>query len=168
MSHPHISHPNIRWPLHRNIIRGHVKSNTYGMVRHRADGTPKPHQGWDFEAPVGTPCHAIADGEVVFSSHAGDFGLMLVHSFELNGITRYAAYAHLASTHVTDNKVSRGQVIAKTGKSGNAQTLPPAEMHLHFEIRTMAMPGLGLAGRISPIGIYHVCPLTHAIICHEK
>jgi len=33
----------ITWPLMRNVIRRRSINNTFGMVRGRADGTPKPH-----------------------------------------------------------------------------------------------------------------------------
>ncbi len=156
--------PSIGWPLSSNVIRENSISNTFGMVRHNPDGTPKAHQGWDLAASIGTPCFAIADGIVQFANVSGDFGLLVVHSFVLNGITYHAAYAHLdAASVVLHAPVQKGQSIARTGASGNAAGLPPAEMHLHFEIRTAPMPGLGLAGRISPLQIYHVCPLHQPI-----
>ncbi len=156
----------VRWPLVRNLIRRQSVSNTFGMVRHHQDGSPKPHQGWDFAAHPGTNCFAIADGEVRWVGNHGDFGIIVVHSFVFNGKAFYAAYAHLLSAYVAvGQKVSKDQLIALTGKSGNAINLPSEEMHLHFEIRTVPMPGLGLAGRISPLKIYGVCPLKHMITC---
>jgi murein DD-endopeptidase MepM/ murein hydrolase activator NlpD len=56
----------VTWPLEWNVIRRNSVSNTFGMVRNYANGTPKPHQGWDFSAAVGTPAFAIADGKVIF------------------------------------------------------------------------------------------------------
>ena len=56
----------VTWPLEQNMIRGQKVSNTFGMVRTYANGTPKPHQGWDFAAAVGTPAYAIADGKIEF------------------------------------------------------------------------------------------------------
>jgi hypothetical protein len=50
----------IRWPLERNIIRRGLESNTFGNVRNG-----RPHQGWDFQANIGTPCYAIGKGKVV-------------------------------------------------------------------------------------------------------
>lgn len=157
----------IGWPLVSNVIRRNSVSNTFGMVRKRADGTPKPHQGWDFFAEVGTSCFAIADGTVVFSGDRGDFGLIVVHSFVSGGKTFFAAYAHLETSEVkVTQKVSKGDLIGTTGKSGNAFNLPALDMHLHFEIRTEKAPGLGLAGRISPFKIYGKMPLNTPIVEH--
>ncbi|HYD23744.1 MAG TPA: hypothetical protein VEB68_03035 [Croceibacterium sp.] len=83
--------PNLRWPLGRNVIRRNAVSNTFGMVRHNANGTKRPHQGWDFEALPGTPCFAIADGTVALLSTAGDYGNVVVMAFPFAGGQLYAA-----------------------------------------------------------------------------
>jgi murein DD-endopeptidase MepM/ murein hydrolase activator NlpD len=152
--------PGITWPLFSNVIRKRQLSNTFGMVRHYANGSPKPHQGWDLEATVGTPAYAIADGKIVFVHHGGDYGLQICMSFHFQGQQRFAFYAHLQHAYVTaGHNVKLDDLIATTGKSGNASNLPKDEDHLHFEIRTQANCGLGLAGRISPLVIYGICPL---------
>jgi murein DD-endopeptidase MepM/ murein hydrolase activator NlpD len=154
----------VTWPLVSNVIRKHSLSNTFGMVRHYANGIPKPHQGWDLEAAVGTPLYAIADGKVVFMHNGGDYGLQLCQSFEFHGHMRYAFYAHLQHVNVhAGDKVTLDEMIGKTGKSGNASNLPADEDHLHFEIRTHAHCGLGLSGRVSPIVVYGHCPLNTPI-----
>lgn len=154
----------VAWPLTYNIIRRRIVNNTFGNVRKKADGTPKPHQGWDFEAAPGTAVYAIASGKVAFVKvNEGDYGTQICHSFEFGGKTRYVFYAHLSSTTVKKgDTVKQGQVIGATGKSGNAVNLGPLDDHLHFEIRTQAVCGLGLAGRISPAKIYGTCPLKEA------
>jgi murein DD-endopeptidase MepM/ murein hydrolase activator NlpD len=150
----------ITWPLLSNVIRGRSVSNTFGMVRHYADGSPKPHQGWDFEAPVGTPAYAIADGEVVFVENSGAYGIQLCLAFRFHGQERYAFYAHLQHVYVKNKEsVKLNDLIATCGKTGNAWNLPAKEDHLHFEIRTQAHCGLGLGGRISPFSVYGICPL---------
>ena len=155
-----------RWPLIKNEIRDHSVSNTFGMVRRYPNGALKAHQGWDLSAVVGTPCYAIADGEVAFAGDAGDFGLIVVHSFQFTQYTYYAAYAHLQDASVKKgDAVRKGQLIGHTGKSGNASNLPTPEYHLHFEIRATPLPGLGLGGRVSPYAVYGVCPLNEAIDC---
>lgn len=155
----------VRWPLVHNVIRKNSLHNTFGMVRTKPNGSPKAHQGWDFYAAEGTPCYAIADGKVVHVGPVGAFGTLVVHSFVFDGKTYFAAYAHLSATAVGVNKeVAQGQRIGATGRTGNASNLTGADLHLHFEIRTVAMPGLGLAGRISPFKIYGVCPLNSPIV----
>ena len=47
-----------------------------------------------------------------------------------------------------------------TGDSGNAQGMPVADQHLHFEIRTAAEPRSGLQDRVSPLVIFGSCPLN--------
>jgi murein DD-endopeptidase MepM/ murein hydrolase activator NlpD len=68
--------------------------------------------------------------------------------------TYFAFYAHLSSylTLAENQSVTEGAPIALTGRSGNAQNIPVAESHLHFEIRTTEFPygGGPLTGRIDP------------------
>lgn len=154
----------IDWPLDSNRIRRGVENNTFGMVRRNAAGGPRAHQGWDLYAPIGTPCHAIADGKIVAVVTGKDYGLVVVQSFRpttgaLKGQQLYAAFAHLSSAAVkVGDSVKQGQVIAKTGDSGNAKGMKGEDLHLHFEVRTIPTPGLGLAGRMSPLKIYGVVP----------
>ena len=154
----------ITWPLAFNVIRRRAVNNTFGMVRKRADGTAKPHQGWDFEAIVGTPAHAIAAGTVEFVRDRGDYGLQLCIAFDLAGKRHWAFYAHLEKVFVSDgDAVERNQLLCKTGESGNAQGMPTADQHLHFEIRTAAEPRSGLQDRISPLAVFGTCPLTQGV-----
>lgn len=148
------------WPLDRNVIRRNSESNTFGMVRRRADGTPRPHQGWDFWAPPGTPTYAVGDGKVVSVSDGGDYGLTIVHSFRHEGKLFYAAYAHMSAALVKPGEsVTMGQMIGKTGDSGNAKGMKGADSHLHFEVRTVSLPGKGLAGRVSPKEVFGMVPM---------
>jgi murein DD-endopeptidase MepM/ murein hydrolase activator NlpD len=151
----------IAWPLLSNVIRGKKESNTFGMVRN--NGT-KPHQGWDFAAPVGTPAYAVADGTVESVQAGGDYGHRICIKFNHKGTTYYAFYAHMQSVFKQPgNPVQMNDEIGRTGKSGNASNLPASDDHLHFKIRTQPSPGLGLQGRVSPLKLYKVCPLTIAI-----
>lgn len=153
----------IGWPLDSNVIRRGSESNTFGMVRHRADGSPKPHQGWDFHAQTGTPCYAIASGKIVSVTNGGDYGLVVVQSFT-HGKPLYAAFAHLSKALVKPGDVVvLGQQIGLTGCSGNAAGMKGQDQHLHFEIRTTTNPGLGLGGRQSPMTVFGVCPLKEAV-----
>lgn len=154
----------VTWPLAMNMIRKNSVSNTFGMVRHYANGTPKPHQGWDFTAAVGTPAYAIADGTVMFVHNGGAYGLQVCFSFKSGQTTLYAFYAHMQTVTVkAGDKVSLNDMIGTTGKTGNAWNLPADEDHLHFEIREQAVCGLGLNHRLSPISVFGVCPLHAGI-----
>lgn len=159
-----MSDTQVAWPLVNNIIRGMSENNTFGMVRKLANGSPKPHQGWDFSASIGTTVYAIADGTVEFIKNNGDYGRQLCLSFNFDGTMYYAFYAHLQTTSVAAGaKVEMNDVIGTTGNSGNASNLPHSQDHLHFEIRTKLKPGAGLADRISPIKIFKRCPLKAGI-----
>jgi murein DD-endopeptidase MepM/ murein hydrolase activator NlpD len=86
------------------------------------------HTGQDYACPIGTPVKAAADGTVVAQDigHAYGTAIVLDHG---NGIT--TIYGHLSSKSVNaGEKVTRGQVIGKSGDTGNV-TGP----HLHFEVR---------------------------------
>jgi len=149
------------WPLDRNIIRRGLNNHTFGMVRTSSNGQPRAHQGWDFYANVGTPCYAVADGEIVFCGMRGAFGNMVV--IDVAGADVFPAYAHLSEIRVDrGQQVKRGDLIGYTGNSGNAESLTGEDQHLHFEIREYPLPGLGLDGRMSPMVIYGVCPLRKA------
>ncbi len=151
----------VDWPLMQNVIRRNSQSNTFGMVRRYPDGRPKPHQGWDFQARIGTDTFAIADGVVVFvKNNHGDYGTQLCLEFKYNGMSLYAFYAHLNNVFVWSGQtIKLGQIIASTGDSGNAHGMPSADEHLHFEIRFKASCGMGLAERVSPIEVFGLCPL---------
>jgi murein DD-endopeptidase MepM/ murein hydrolase activator NlpD len=131
-----------------------------------SNGKPKPHQGWDFAAQVGTPTYAIADGKVEFvRKNFGAYGTQICIQFKFKDKIYYAFYAHLNSTRVTQGaKIKKGQQIATTGISGNAKRLPKSEAHLHFEIRTRAWCGKGLGGRVSPLVIFGNCPLKSSVV----
>ena len=154
----------ITWPLVNNMIRGNKINHTFGMVRMNVDMTPRPHQGWDFSAKIGEPAFAISAGKVVLVKDGGDYGLQLALEFPLADKTFYAFYAHLEKVYVAvGDQVEMNDLIAKTGNSGNAESLASSEDHLHFEIRTKLAPGLGLNNRVSPLAVFGKCPLLSPI-----
>ncbi len=64
---------------------------------------------------------------------------------------QYISYSHLDSINVKKgDKVATGQIIGKTGNTGNAKELTSQENHLHFEIRDKIYPVKGLTGRENP------------------
>ena len=157
------------WPLDLNQIRRGLVNHTFGMVR---DNGKKPHQGWDFYALPGTACYAIADGVVHQVRNGGnktDYGNQVVLKHRLKGKVIYSQYAHLQGSSVNvGNTVRMGQEIAKTGNTGNAESMRGLDQHLHFEIRTAAKVGLGLAGRQSPKNVFAICPMKLAQVRKYK
>ena len=149
------------WPLDSNMIRRNAEMNSFGMVRCYPDGRPKPHQGWDLYAPEGTPIYAVADGQILITRDGGDYGKLIVLS--ISGTALYAAYAHLSVMFVSPGeRVVVGELLGKTGCTGNAAGMKGDDQHLHFEVRTDPLPGLGLIGRKSPLDLYGVYPLRTA------
>jgi murein DD-endopeptidase MepM/ murein hydrolase activator NlpD len=143
---------------------------SFGKVRNwnaQQHAYTKNHQGWDLEAPIGTPCRAIASGSIEYVGTHPQFGLQVILRFSksgnrfqsIPGDTLFAHYAHLSAVLVQPGMdVQEGATIALTGASGNASPTAP---HLHLEIRTTSNPnpGLGLVGRIDPaevLGYHHL------------
>jgi murein DD-endopeptidase MepM/ murein hydrolase activator NlpD len=152
----------LSYPLIRNEIRQHVNNNAYGYVR---NGGTRPHQGWDLLAASGTPVFAIADGTIENVGNFGQLGITVILRFQTNGLTLYAAYAHLSLAYVRKRQdVAQGQMLGRTGTSGNARGMDELHQHLHFEIRTMSdVPSLGLGGRMDPAKLYVNTPLNGPI-----
>ena len=112
-----------RWPVRGRIISG------FG---------PKPsgqeNAGINFAVPEGTPVKAAEDGVVVYASNELKTYGNLVLVRHANGFV--TAYAHASEILVKrDDPVKRGQVIAKSGQTGNVSA-----PQLHFEIRKGATP----------------------------
>jgi murein DD-endopeptidase MepM/ murein hydrolase activator NlpD len=112
-----------RWPVRGRVIAG------FG---------PKPNglqnDGINLAVPEGTPVKAADDGVVAYAGNElkGYGNLVLVR----HGNGFVTAYAHASEIMVKrGDTVKRGQVIAKSGQTGNV-TSP----QLHFEIRKGATP----------------------------
>ncbi len=107
-----------RWPVRGRVIAG------FGQ---QPDGSRS--DGIKLAVPVGTDVHAAESGVVVFAgSELKDYGNLVLLRHDDGWIT---AYAHNDQLMVKrGDRVRRGQVIAKAGKTGNAET-----PQLHFELR---------------------------------
>ena len=86
------------------------------------------NDGIDISMPVGTPVKASQSGTVIYAgSELEDFGNLILVSHAGGWVS---AYAHSSANLVRrGEKVKRGQVIAKSGRSGNAKV-----PKLHFEL----------------------------------
>ena len=90
------------------------------------------HRGTDFAVPSNTPVVAADDGTVIYSewSDSGGWGVVIDHAFDRT------AYFHNNQLFVYPGQhVSRGQLIALSGSTGNS-TGP----HVHFEVRDLLTP----------------------------
>ena len=96
-------------------------------------GTRQFHSGVDLPASLETPVKAAMAGRVIFAGEKGSYGIIIQIEHPGGFETRYA---HLFSVSVSvGQEVTAGQVIGKSGDSGNA-TGP----HLHFELRSKGSP----------------------------
>ncbi len=103
-------------------------SDNFG-VRRTVNGTKRyRHIGLDFRATMGTPVQAVNDGTVVLSTEQWTPGQTIIID---HGGSIFSKYNHLSERRVqTGQTVTRGQVIALSGRSGG-QKSPP---HLHLDI----------------------------------
>lgn len=158
----------MRNPLDTMRIRGGIINNAFGRVRRNRDGSRRVHQGWDLYAPSGTTIYAVANGKVEFAeaTDVGDYGKQICISFQdpisEEPRTLYAFYGHLSRVDRSagnNGKIEEGDVLGLTGTSGNARGMTGGNQHLHFELRTVLRPGLGLAGRLDPSYLFGQTPL---------
>jgi len=101
-------------------------------------------------APKDTPVLAAEDGTVLRLHQSERGGIMLYQSDPAGSYVLY--YGHLsryAEGVAEGKKLSRGEVIAYVGDTGNAGT---GNFHLHFGISKMASPGKWYGGE--PINPY--------------
>jgi murein DD-endopeptidase MepM/ murein hydrolase activator NlpD len=106
---------------------GTIGVHGFGMRMHPILHRVMMHEGIDIVADVGTPVHASGQGRIVFAGVKGGLGLAVEidHGFGYRTI-----YGHLSKILIKKgSKVSRGDVIAKTGNTG-LSTGP----HLHYEV----------------------------------
>ena len=106
---------------------GTLANHGFGMRLHPILNVRKMHEGIDIITDVGTKVFASGNGMVESVGYRGGYGLAVEidHGFGYRSI-----YAHLSSTAVREGqKVSRGDLIAKSGNSGLS-----SGPHLHYEI----------------------------------
>lgn len=106
------------WPVRGKVIAG------FGA---RADGTH--NDGVNFSVPPGTDVFASDDGVVAYAgSELRSYGNLILVRHDNGWVT---AYAHNDKLLVgRGDKVKRGQVIAKSGSSGQVD-----QPQVHFELR---------------------------------
>lgn len=112
-----------RWPVRGRVISG------YGS---KPNGTT--NDGINLAVPEGTPVKAAENGTVAYvGNELKGFGNLVLVRHDDGWVT---AYAHNSDVDVKKgDAVRRGQVIAKSGATGNVKT-----PQLHFEIRRGAAP----------------------------
>jgi len=113
-------------------VNGGYVSSPFGMRLDPVLGIWRLHAGIDIAASCGTPVYAAADGEVIMvtlESASGGYGNRLVIDHGLQrGVYLTTAYNHLSSFAVTGGRVTRGQLVAYVGTTGNS-----TGCHLDFQ-----------------------------------
>lgn len=98
----------------------------YGTITSPFGARGGRHTGVDIAARTGTPIKAADSGTVIFAGWQGGYGKLVIIDHGNGVVTRYA---HCNSIYVsTGQRVSRGEVIASVGSTGNS-----TGAHLHFE-----------------------------------
>ena len=117
------SSTSFRWPAEGRVISKFGQRSATGI-----------NDGIDISMPVGTPVKASQSGTVIYAgSELEDFGNLILVSHAGGWVS---AYAHSSANLVRrGQQVKRGQVIAKSGRSGNAKV-----PKLHFELRKNSNP----------------------------
>ncbi len=102
-------------------------TSSYGYRIHPISGTKKLHRGIDIGAGMGTNVLAAEAGTVVTAGWNNSYGYYVTINHGNGYVTLYAHNSKLLVSK--GDTVSRGQVIAKCGSTGNS-TGP----HIHFEV----------------------------------
>ncbi len=94
----------------------------------------RAHKGMDFNAPLGTPIYATADGKVIDAGfNTGGFGNRVVIN---HGYGYQTLYGHMLRIKArVGQEVKRGELIGYVGKTGKS-TGP----HCHYEVHRNGYP----------------------------
>ncbi|WDI31957.1 M23 family metallopeptidase [Hyphococcus flavus] len=111
--------------LARAPVRRACFSSGFGFRHDR----PRRHNGIDLSTGHPHAVYAAADGVVEEMRSAGGYGKMLLIRHNGRVKTRYAHLSAFASSMHIGHDVRQGDVIGKTGKTGNAEAVI-----LHYEI----------------------------------
>lgn len=122
---------------HKGVLAYPTSSRTISATfPYYSNGTE--HTGIDFPVPMGTPICACYDGEVIVVkklNYSYGYYVVIKHKLE-DGAVIYTLYAHNSALFVNEgDKVVQGQVIAKSGSTGNS-TGP----HCHLSVLTSWSP----------------------------
>jgi murein DD-endopeptidase MepM/ murein hydrolase activator NlpD len=113
----------LRWPAKGKVI---------GSFGPRPDGTH--NDGVNLSVPLGTDVHAAEGGTIAYAgSELKGYGNLILVRHDNGWITAYAHNEELLAKR--GDKVKRGQVIAKAGKSGQVDA-----PQVHFELRQGSKP----------------------------
>ena len=123
------------------------------------EGERNVHVGLDIGAPVGTPVHAFADGEIFDCAYlpaAGDYGNVVITKHVFDGISLWALYGHLDSKSIKDkgpgDVVNSGDVIGWMGDENENGGWPA---HLHLQLSLVEPTGCDMPGVVNEKDLEH-------------
>ncbi|VXC17769.1 MULTISPECIES: M23 family metallopeptidase [Chryseobacterium] len=97
------------------------------------------HTGTDILTPLNTDIQSMLCGEVIEALNTGgDLGkIVTIKSKDKNGKFIWIRYCHLNSYSVSKGqKIKHGEIIGKSGNTGNAKSILPQYYHVHIEAST--------------------------------
>jgi murein DD-endopeptidase MepM/ murein hydrolase activator NlpD len=155
------THQPVKLPKLRTHGLASVRGAMFGMTRN--NGT-RAHQGVDLALDKGNKCYAVENSTVVTTStEFGGHGFIVILQLncpenpKLHGL--FAFYSHLSRIDVKVGlTIKAGGQIGLSGDTGNAKGMDSIDKggHLHFEIRTQRIAGLGLQNRIDPLPFINI------------
>src|SRR5262245_14419852 len=113
-------------PSREPIANSYITSGFGGRVD-PIQGGSQFHKGIDFEADVGDPVLAVADGVVSFAGVRSGYGNVVEVDHGNGYVTRYAHNSRLE--HRVGELIRAGQEIAKAGSTGRS-----TGAHVHLEV----------------------------------
>lgn len=111
----------------REPIAGSFVTSGFGGRADPFGGGSQFHKGIDFQANIGDPVLAVADGVVSFAGDRSGYGSTVEIDHGNGYVTRYAHNSRLVRQ--VGDLVRAGQEIAKAGSSGRS-----TGAHVHFEL----------------------------------
>ena len=111
----------------REPIAGSFVTSGFGGRADPFGGGSQFHKGIDFQANIGDPVLAVADGVVSFAGVRSGYGDTVEIDHGNGYVTRYAHNSRL--TRQVGDLVRAGQQIARAGSSGRS-----TGAHVHFEL----------------------------------
>ncbi|TLX20904.1 M23 family metallopeptidase [Thermomonas fusca] len=111
----------------REPIAGSFVTSGFGGRADPFGGGSQFHKGIDFQASIGDPVLAVADGVVSYAGDRSGYGSTVEVDHGNGYVTRYAHNSRL--TRQVGDLVRAGQEIAKAGSSGRS-----TGAHVHFEL----------------------------------
>ena len=113
-------------PSRSPVARSYITSG-FGYRADPFRGGRALHKGIDFDANVGDPVFAVADGVISYSGVRSGYGNVVEIDHGNGYVTRYAHNSRL--TRKVGELVRAGQEIAKAGSTGRS-----TGAHVHFEV----------------------------------